>query len=706
VTAPAGGAGPGELDRWLARQAARERRIVPLEQALLGDRLGAYAWYRLRFFLLGYVVEAAGHAVLVLALLTDVSVGDVLLVAAAQAAATLAGRFWWGALEALRTRVRDLHRAGQAHRIPSVVGGWMWISLVLAGSLAVGLVAVLVACAVTGSLGAAQSYLLALVARVALELPTRTWHSGVYAMRRVHQPLAATVAPELMGLATLLALHAAAGVWAVVAAAVVTTVAATVASVHYTGRVYRFLGFRIRPEITPAAARAAVRDWRDAGAGGVAQAVMAVDALVVLALLQGGERDPRAALLLYVAMPAVRAAADWAGLMYFDLKRLELRVFANLRRRFDRHTARLAWLIGLGAWVIAVLGDVAGSGPGVGGIHVALLAFFLTRSVLARAQVRAFADGAYPALVGTGAASLAGLGAAGALVDGATPRLVAIGVVAAATAGTLLRVSAGGGRASRPALLTLEWLRLLGQTRTPVRVGSARLRATAPTGRADARSRVAANRWRLDQLAGRLAGRVGPSGAAAWIGPDRVVWFEPAGAVRRVSVDWLQRAGGGLITEVADEEAVDGEHALLAAARGELLGRSGPHLRTAVVPVDAPAVRAHHAALFPGAVVYSPAEPAPPALTTLPGSELRAILADATSFARDLRVGHRSRFEVTSLCAGGELELVFVTDPAADRRIRREWTRRLVALNVRAAIAGTSPGAAGPRKLSLGSTHG
>jgi hypothetical protein len=79
----------------------------------------------------------------------------------------------------------------------------------------------------------------------------------------------------------------------------------------------------------------------------------------------------------------------------------------------------------------------------------------------------------------------------------------------------------------------------------------------------------------------------------------------------------------------------------------------------------------------------------PPALAELPGSELRAILVDAVSFARDLRVGRRrSRFDVTPLCSGGELRLIFVADPNVGRRPRGRWRHLVTTLNVRGAIAG------------------
>ena len=55
-------------------------------------------------------------------------------------------------------------------------------------------------------------------------------------------------------------------------------------------------------------------------------------------------------------------------------------------------------------------------------------------------------------------------------------------------------------------------------------------------------------------------------------------------------------------------------------------------------------------------------------MAALPGSELRAILQDASAFARDLRIGkRRSKFDVTALCSGGELRLILLAELQAGR---------------------------------------
>ena len=679
------------LDRWLERQAAREGRIVVLEEGLLGARLWRYSWYRLRWFFITYVVESIAHGVTVLLLFRGLEWGNFLLVVVAFSGTALASSFWWGALEAMRSQVRDLHRAAKPHRISSTIAGWLTLSVGLGGvalTTAIGWTAVRAA---DGSLGAADAVVAAMLLRLALDLPTRCYHSGVYAMRRVYKPLAATLAPELLGLAVIGALWPFVGIWAIVASAVVVSVALTAINLYYTRQVYHFLGYTPSRETGLAPMRASVAGrWREFSAGGGAHAVMALDSLVVLALLYGADVDSESLLVLFLVAPTIRAGFDWARVLYFDLKRLELRLFTNLRRRFERHTLALAWVLGVVFWAVAAAITTAFYEGSVGILYLALLAFFVARSLLARAQIQAFAEGSYAAVFGTGAVLVAGLGAVGPFVESEAGRMGAVAVVAALCTVALWRLGRVARARGEPgtALLTLEWLRRLGHVREPVRVGSARVASAGGPERLDARTVEDRNRWRLAQLSQRAARRLGKEGAAAWVGPDRLVWFEGTDGPK-ITPEWLQRASGGLIAEVVHRDCPAGEEALLAAGQGGLLGHASEHLLDAVVPVDVAAARKRFHELVPDGVVYAPDEPVPSRLAELSGRELRTIFFDAATFARDLRVARsRSSFDVTALCAGGELRLIFVADARGPRRARARWREHVTKLNTRAAIGG------------------
>lgn len=681
-----------DVERWLHRQAAREQRGVLLEEALLADRLWQYTRYRLRYFFAKYFVETAVHTATVLFLFLELEWRNFLPIVLAHSATSLASSFWWGALEGLRGQVRDLHRSGKPHRIARTIGGWLTLAWALAAAallLALGWSAWH---AVRGSFGAGEAYIAALLLRLALDFPARCYHSGVYALRRVYKPLPTVLGPELLGLAAILALWPFVGLWALVIAALLLTATLTTVSFHYTGRVYRFIGFMPGREVSVTALRPALRGLgREALEAGAANAAIALDSLVVLALLYGAAADSPALVVFFLAAPSIRAGADWARLYYFDLKRLELRLFTNLRRRFERHTAQLAWLLGAVFWALATVITIVFYGPGSAMTYVALLAFFLARSLLARVQVQAFAEAAYAPVLVTGVVLVAGVGVLSVLAGGETGRLAAVAAVTVASAAALSQLRRRARSRGDPgaALLTLEWLHRLGEVNDAVRVGSARMLPASGPERLDARTLEDRTRWRLAQIAERAARRLGDRGAAAWIGPDRLVWFESAEPPPVVTTQWLQLSAGGLIAEVLTRECGSGEEALLLAGKDALLGPASSHLLTAILPVDVAAARRRFAELFPSGAVYSPDEPVPAWFSELPKSELRAILADAVAFARDLRLRRRrSRYNVTALCAGGELRLIFVTDLRTAKKARGRWRYHVTQLNVRAAIGG------------------
>lgn len=677
-----------------------------LEEGLLGNRLGKYARYRLRYFFLNFGVETAVHAVTVL-FLFRLHWGSFFPILVAHTVVSLGSSFWWGALEALRGEVRDLHRSGKPQRMAQVIGGWLTLSVLLSLA-AVALAGGWVGWHALGAgFGAPEAYVAVLLLRLAADFPSRCYHSGIYALRRVYKPFIAVIGPSLFELAIIVTAFRLIGLWALVLASVVVTAMLTAVNLRYTGKVYRFIGVTPRPQFRLRLMRRSLSGTaREALQAGAANTVITLDSLVVLAVLYGAGRKSEALVVLFLIMPSIRASADWARLFYFDLKKLELRLFTNLRRRFERHSAQVAWLLALGFWAVAAGVATVFYGRALHIPYLSLLVFFLSRSLLARVQVQAFAEGAYAPILATGTALVVGLGASSLAANSDDARLTAIALVTAVCAALLSylrrRTSARGDPGE--ALLTLEWLRRLGAVNDRVRVGSARVLPASGPDRADARTREEQVRWRLSELAERTARRLGEHGAAAWLGPDRLVWFEVASGPPHIPTAWLQFASGGLIAEAVLRECPSGEEALLVAGHAGLLGPASSHLLTAVLPVDVAEARRRFAQTFPGGIAYSPREPIPAALTELSASELRAILADAVAFARDLGMRRRrSRYDVTTLCAGGKLQVIFVVGLDTDKKERGKWRLHVTRLNVRAAIGGAREpvlARSGMRKLS------
>lgn len=684
-----------EVTRWLRRQSEREARTPSLEESLLGNRFWRYVVYRLRYFLVRYCATAAVHAAIVLLLYRTFSHRGFSAILAVWAGASFAESFWWGALEAMRGRIRLLHRAGKPHLVPGEIARWLSLSVQLALVTVAGVAAWWVWLLVAGGgLDPARAYVTVLLFALAIQLVTRCYHSGIYALRRIYRPLRAIVAVELVSLAGILGLRPWLGPWGFPTAGLISTLTVSAVSLYYTRRSYRLL--RLAPE-TRLTVRRLQLPRRGAAAellgGGLSFALMSLDALLVLILFGTRPAAGRSSLFLlfFIVSPTIRAGFDWARLLYFDLKRLEIRVFRNLRRRFQRVALRLAILLGLVFWATASATGTAVLGRSLGPVYWLLLPFFLSRSLLAVAQMDAFADRAYGALLANGALCLAGLLAVGLGVRDQREALVGVaGVTLLAFLLLLLRHGElRPASRNREALALSEWLAQLRAVRDPGRVCAVRV-WSEPLDRwpGTVREWEQRQRWRRRQLADEIAGRLRSRGSVTLTHRGVIVWFERGDGPRRVSDEWLLRRSGGFAESIRDAGVhPDGRAALASACRDGFLGlafREAVRARRVVRLTD---VKRSFAELSPGGVVYAPDEPVPAWLAGLPSRDKRSIFGDAAAFARGFqpRVS-RSRFDVTAFCDQGELRLIFVADRDSDAGSAQEWHALIKQLNVEAAV--------------------
>jgi hypothetical protein len=682
-----------ELNRWLRLQAARERRAVTLDDALLGDRFWPYAAYRLRYFFARYLAVSAAHAVRVFVLYRVFSDWEFVVIVAAQVVVGLAGSFWWGALEAMRGRVRMLYRDSRPHRIPAEIGRWLSLSVWLTAlPIACGLAWVAARVPVTGELRAVDAYVFAIVLGLAIELPARCYHSGAYAVRRIYRPLASLLAVQLVSLGALGALLPWLGPWSFPVAAMLATLTSAALTFHFTARVYRFFGFAPATRLDLRGARLPAReDVREFGAAGGAYALLALDSLLVLALFgasPGTSKHTVLFVLFFLVGPTVRAGFEWAQLLYFDLKRLEVRVFANLKRRFERYAVRLGLLLGIVFWVLACAIGTAFYGGSLGILYGVSAPFFVARSLLGLAQIEAFAEREYSRVLASGGVVLSGIVALRLTLPGDTE--IVLGLAAATLfALGVMRVRRGdpGSTGRRDLLWLSEWLARTREFREPVRIRVANLHRPSETaGRVALRELEDGTRWLHRRLAEDIARQLAGSGGAAVIAPGRIAWYEPVHGAS-LSAEWLAARCGGFLIDLR-ETAVheNGTAALQAACSERLLGaridqawrKPGRRVRTGEVE------RAF-TRMFPNGVVYSPDRPAPRLFGQLGSAERRLVMFDASVYARDFQPARsRSRFDVTAFCPGGELRLIFLIDRRANRRLRMRWHARLGEFNVRA----------------------
>ncbi len=683
---------------WFHQQAEREKRVVSLQDALLSNRFLAYAWVRLRYFTLRFGMASALPAVKVALLYQVFSHSQFVAVLLIQTALGLVGSFWWGLLELMRERVRDLYRSGERHRIPQAIAQW------LSFSVTASIVTLMLGLASAGwwvwhqgqGFGAADLYVLAIVAGFALRVPARCYHSGIYAIRRIYRPPLAIVTVEAVSFVGVLGFWPWLGTWSLPIGAIISTLTATGVMVHYTRRTYDFFRFapsrffRLDRPSSPQGVSAVT-----ALKCGLSYVAMNMDSLLVLAMFTaapGAVGRPELFIIFFLLSPAIRAGSDWAQLFYFDLKRLEIRPFGSLRRRFEKHVLWLALGLPLVLWALSMVVAALAFQQTLGDLYWLMIPFFIARSLLAAVQVQSFSRGAYGVLLTSGALLMGGFVAVGRIVGGEGVQLIWISVIMLSTffvlRGRLERVERD--REHRRLLWPSEWLARLGSVTTPVRVSAAQFWVDPNDENEGNIERWARdNRWRHGQVGERIAVKIGVEGGVTLVRPGRIVWYELAAGVHSRSLEWIMIQGAGLLRSIGHTGIeASGLAALKSATARDLLGDDlSGDLSKGVEPVRLADVHEAFRALFPGGVIYDPNQPAAPLFDGSSSNDRSLIWRDAMEFARGTRPRRENpAFEVTALCPGGQLQSLFLVDRRAKQALRSEWRQAIRQFNLRASL--------------------
>ncbi len=538
-------------------------------------------------------------------------------------ATTFAISYWWGGLEVMRQRVRELRSEQRAHRIPAMVADWIVTAFAYSAIIAALTLTwvVLDAGRVGQTFTLFHAYVLANGTRLACTLVTRTFHSGIYALRRVYRPLWSIVGVDLSAFAGTVLLWPVIGPWSFPALLIAATALSSALTVAFTTRSYRFLGL-YPTELTVHYRSALSRPLTFRfGLAGLSYALMKLDAVVLLVLSYGAYHgDARLFVVFYLISPFIRASSDWAQLFYFDLKRLELELLTRFNRDFERFVGRVALVVGLLFWGMASLGATVLVGRNLGAaVYLALAIFLLVRSRLAFHQIRTFAQRRYLQLVLAGQFLLFGAMWIGFVLGGAIEKKVIYLAFVLLFALVYLQRRAGrGGPPPEPAILPpQEWLRRLADSDSRLTLHCAQIHR-------EATDAVVRN------LAIALARRLGPHGAVTMGVGRRLVWFDRGDCRTRVDRIWLHRKSGGVIDRARTiSDCAGGANALEQLRKHRLLGRGLPDMaRDASGALTVGELKRRFLAAVPDGVVFEPGRAAPAsAAGLLPGATGRRSCA-------------------------------------------------------------------------------
>jgi hypothetical protein len=384
------------LERWLAREKRKQRRIPPLEEALLYRRAWTYVVYRLRFVTLRVVLRTVLHLIEVVALsqvILPEFLGPILFLR--HATLFLQG-LWWGALEPQRTALREAHRKRNAILFGDLSSRWSAFACV---------VIVLEQALVGGWLLAAprrfpgfsiyDAYAIACGLRLALETWSRTQHSAVFSVSRVRRPLWSLVLVDVFEVFGLLIAWLRIGALAFALVLAVSGVLRAAFTLLFARRTRRQLNLPERP-------RSVLREFRrngwprlpypESGRFAALNASLQVESLAVMVLSTGaaGAFGLSLSLIIHALSPLFGAGYAWARVFYFDFKRLENYAAPLFAHRFARLLDRVAVVYPV-ALVMLVLPIANWLAPemliDLGWI---LMVLVVTRSIFALRQIEAY----------------------------------------------------------------------------------------------------------------------------------------------------------------------------------------------------------------------------------------------------------------------------------------------------------------------------
>jgi len=477
-----------DIDRWFERAARREDRTVSLYASLLTGKIVRYFGYRMRYALLldatRYVIHVA-EFVIILTSLGGLAAFTVMIL---RVGSLIVSGAWWGLLEVMRERLRELAQAGDSDAIEREIGRWLALSAVAGTVVIVGGRVALVVLFPPDQDPLGTIYAFLILIELALRMPVRVLHSGMFATRRIYRPLWSMFAPTAVSLVVI-----GVGVFLYPAGAIVIAIIASNAisiwiTVHYTVRAYRLTGLwpkfggrsirHLLPSIPP-------RLGIEATLSGLGLRLDAVAVLLIAGIYSTNTRafdltagfsawrDVDVFQFFYLVLPLFRGSYEATAVFYFDFVRLRrIPAFRQFRVLFFHKLLWMTPVTTLFFWSLAiplvlfVLPDIPFS------FLLALLPLFVLRSLIGAYQIRLFAEGQFRTLNATILFS-AGLFAL-VWID-VNPASDLVQITAAMIVLLIVHINLQHLRdrtTSLPTLLSLgDWIRALAAEPKPVRVG-------------------------------------------------------------------------------------------------------------------------------------------------------------------------------------------------------------------------------------------
>jgi hypothetical protein len=346
------------VNQWFIKQRRRNERFVSIQEFFFSNRPYDYVSYRLRILNMQIIMRYAFFCIMIYFLynnLTNKSFTMIVLVSMIKA---LLSKYWWGALEVLRAKVRHSFYAHMNHEVDRTIGFYITVSLLLALSVTFVLSLLLRTYDIANHLESPiRWYLIFSIASIFVFIILRAYHSGIYALTRIIRTPGSVISPDVFGIIVLLICLPEHHYYAWLLAIIARTTLSYFLTWHFSKRMYHF--YKINPELP---SFGTFKYWFtripffEMMISGFSFMLIQSDILFIpfiIYLLKYGAISNQLFIVMYLIYPMFVATSAWSVLFYFDRKKIRGSDFSKMMIFYNNILSRLSPLLAIFYWALA-----------------------------------------------------------------------------------------------------------------------------------------------------------------------------------------------------------------------------------------------------------------------------------------------------------------------------------------------------------------
>lgn len=387
---------------WIEKQLQRKDKFASFNDLMFDENHIKYPLYRLSLFNFQVLFLYLVHAITFYVMAKSFSTRTFVFVIWVSSWKLILGAFWWGGLELLRSRVRQLYRVKNTDELKEAIGYWLIAASVF--SIPFILTGVYFTWETITLYDKhdpffGSAYLAISCFSVALYLFSSTYHAGIYAVTRIIRPQFSIILSHVLSLAVLLLCWKVWHYYAILASTATYGIASTCLTLYYSSYMYRLYELQPhKPDVKTCIDYARKFSLPVFASAGFANVFMNVDGLLIIAFYYFTVGSPHYFLYLktlFLVAPLIQATSEWARLFYFDRKKLEHSQLTRFINQYEDVLRRVAGVMGLCLGCYSMIACYILISEKAGLILLVFIPVFLLRAVISNLQVHQFCSSHY-----------------------------------------------------------------------------------------------------------------------------------------------------------------------------------------------------------------------------------------------------------------------------------------------------------------------